>query len=194
MLWTIGFLKAFVALFIIIDPLGNLPFFMGLTEGTSVEERRKIFRIAEITAFILLLLFVFFGSLILQVFRITLDDFKIAGGLLLFVLSLEMLLRGKVHFEHKEDVGAVPLGCPLLVGPGAITTAMVLMGSYGLYITLSAVLLNFILIWLILRYVDQIYSILGKTGSVIISRVVSILIAAIAVQFIREGIQAIFKL
>ena len=192
--WTIDFLKAFVALFIIIDPIGNLPFFMGMTAEMSEVERRKIFRIAELTAFLLLLLFVLFGSLILQIFRITLNDFKIAGGLLLFIISVEMLLRGKVYVEHKEDVGAVPLGCPLLVGPGAITTGMVLMGSYGFWITMSAVLLNFVIIWLILRYVDRIYSFLGKTGSVIITRVISILIAAIAIQFIREGIQYIFKI
>ncbi|MCX5725716.1 MAG: MarC family protein [Candidatus Saganbacteria bacterium] len=192
--WAIDFLKAFVALFIIIDPIGNIPFFMSMTGEMPEVERRKIFRVAELTAFLLLLIFVSFGSLILEIFRITLNDFKIAGGLLLFVISVEMLLQGKVHVEHKEDVGAVPLGCPLLVGPGAITTGMVLMGSYGFLITMSAVLLNFVIIWLILRHVDRIYSFLGKTGSVIITRVISILIAAIAIQFIREGIQHIFNI
>lgn len=186
------FLKSLIALFIITDSPGNLPFFIGLTEGLPVPEKRKIFATAVLTGFILLCVFLFAGTALLDLFNVTLNDFKIAGGILLLMIAIEIMLRGRINVEHKEDLGVVPLGCPLLVGPGAITTALVLLQLYGLYIVGGAILACFALIWLVLHFADPIYRILGKNGSLILTKVAAILIAAIAVQFIRQGILAIF--
>ena len=190
-------LQAIVALFIIIDPLGNLPIFIGLTEGLKKDERKNTFIEAHLVGFFLLLLFTLAGTWILSLFMINLQDFKIAGGILLLAISLSMLIRGRfVDLEAaggNNDIGAVPLGCPLLVGPGAITTAMVLIGMYGMQITLIAVIINFLISGTIFYNSGKIYEMLGKTGSMIIVKVMAIILAAIAVKFIREGIVSYFK-
>jgi multiple antibiotic resistance protein len=187
-------LKVALALYIIIDALGNLPFFIGLTEGTSKEERNKITMTAIFTGLILLSFFVFAGSLFFDLFNLTIDDVKIAGGILLFFISVEILMRGKVIVEHKEDVGVVPLGCPLLVGPGAITTALVMSHLYPLPAFVTGVLICFVFIWLTLHFADWFYRYIGHNGALIITKIAAILIASIAVRFVRMGIQAIFNI
>jgi len=188
------FLKSLIALFIITDSPGNLPFFLGLTEDQTLAEKRKTFGVAAATGFILLLTFLFVGMAALDLFDVTLNDFKIAGGILLLLIAVEIMLRGKLNIEHKEDMGVVPMGCPLLVGPGAITTSIVLLKLYGYTVVISAIVACFVLIWLILYYADFIHKILGKNGSLIITKVAAIMIAAIAVQFIRQGIMAVFTI
>jgi multiple antibiotic resistance protein len=188
-------LQAVVALFIIIDPLGNLPIFIGLTEGMTKKERKDTFVEAIYVGFFLLLLFTIAGTGILGLFSISLNDFKIAGGILLLVISLYMLIKGHfVDIEDSKDLGAVPLGIPLLAGPGAITTTMVLLGMYGMNITLLAVIINFMISGVIFYWADDIYERIGRTGSIIIAKVMAIILAAIAVKFIREGIVSLFKL
>jgi multiple antibiotic resistance protein len=184
------FIKSVIALFIITDSPGNLPFFLGLTEGETQESRRKMFATAILTGLILLLVFLFAGLAILDLFNVTLNDFKIAGGILLLWISIEIMLRGRLNLERKEDAGVVPLGCPLLVGPGAITTAIVLLKLYGYAVVLSAIAVCFFLIWLVLYFADFIHRVLGHNGSILLTKVAAILIAAIAVQFIRQGIMA----
>ncbi|MFA5034436.1 MAG: MarC family protein [Candidatus Margulisiibacteriota bacterium] len=193
-LFLFPFLKSLIALFIITDSPGNLPFFMGLTEGLSLKEKRSIFATSIMTGFITLIAFMLAGKAVFDLFGITLDDFRIAGGILLFWIAIEIMLRGRVNFEHKEDVGVVPLGCPLLVGPGAITASLVMLQTYGYAITLSAIGSCFFLIWLVLHFADDIYRFLGKNGSLILAKISAILIAAIAIQFIREGLFGIFRL
>ncbi len=187
-------IKSVIALFIITDSPGNLPFFMGLTEDQSCEERRKVFTLAIITGFLMLVFFIFAGTLILDFFNVTFDDFKIAGGILLLYIAIELMMRGKINVEHKEDVGVVPLGIPLLVGPGAITTALVLLKLYGYQVLLVSIVITFLLIWLVLYYAESIYGFLGKNGSLIITKIAAILIAAIAVQFVRQAIFDMFRL
>lgn len=190
--FIVPFIKSLIALFIITDSPGNLPFFIGLTEELTLAERRKAFATAILTGFLMLLLFLFAGMALLDLFNVTLDDFKIAGGILLLWIAIEIMLRGRINIEHKEDMGVVPMGCPLLVGPGAITTSLVLLKMYGYGVVISAILACFALIWLVLHYADQIYKILGKNGSLILTKIAAILIAAIAVQFVRQGIMDIF--
>jgi len=184
--------QSIIALFVIIDPLGNLPIFMGLTDGMDAKQRRDTFMEALYVGFLLLMLFVLAGTGILSMFMINLNDFKIAGGILLLVISIYMLRGHFVQINKGDDVGAVPLGCPLLVGPGAITTAIVLMGMYGMWITITAVAINFLISGLILYFGNRIYQMLGRTGSQIIAKVMAIILAAIAVKFIREGIMSLF--
>src|SRR3989339_1685344 len=189
----ISFLKSVIALFIITDAPGNLPFFIGLTEELPKPEKRKVFATAILTGFIMLVIFLFAGMAILDLFNVTLNDFEIAGGILLFWIAIEIMLRGRVNFEHKEDVGVVPLGSPLLVGPGAITTSLVLLQQYGFFVVGAAILTTFCLIWLLLHFADDIYRFLGKNGSLIMTKIAAILIAAIAVQYIRQGLMALIS-
>ncbi len=188
------FLKSFVALFIITDVIGNLPFFLGLTDGETQAEQRKVFATALLTGLVILLGFVFLGNALLELFNVTLNDFRIAGGILLFWIAIEIMLRGRINLEHKEDMGVVPLGSPLLVGPGAITTSLVLLQLYGYFVVLAAIVACFIAIWIILYFADAIHAVLGKNGSLVLTKVAAILIAAIAVQFVRQGISAIFHI
>lgn len=188
------FIRSFIALFIITDSLGNIPFFLSLTEGETLEERRKIFTTAVLTGFVMLVAFLVVGLALLNLFSVTIDDFKIAGGVLLFWIAIELMVRGKFSVEHKDEVGVVPLGSPLLVGPGALTTSIVLLKLYGYGVVISAIVACFLIIGLILYYAEPIHKILGKNGSLILTKISAILIAAIAVQFIRQGISAIFQL
>ena len=186
--------KVTIALFIITDALGNLPFYMALTDGTTPEERRRITSTAILTGLVLLGFFVFAGTLVLDFFSLTMNDLQIAGGILLLFISIEVMMRGKVIVEHREDVGVVPLGSPLLVGPGAITTILVMTRLYQLPAVIVGVLICFIMIWLVFRFADTLYRFIGRNGALIITKIAAILIAAIAVRFIRIGILAIFKL
>ncbi|MGQ9719605.1 MAG: MarC family protein [Nitrososphaerales archaeon] len=188
------FLKASLALFIIVDPLGNVPIFIGLTESMNIGQRRKTFRTATIVSLVLLLVFALIGQQILEIFRISQYSFMIAGGALLLVLSIKILVFG--GWEEKkvspESIGAVPIATPLLVGPGAITTTIVSLQTSGLLVTLISVLIIFFTIWLVLRFIDRIHRILGNTGSLVIARIMAIFIAAIAVGFIIDGVKNFF--
>ena len=187
-------LKVSLALFIIVDPFGNVPIFISLTEGMNLEQRRKAFRMATIVSLILLLVFALIGQQILEVFRISPQSFMIAGGALLLVIAVKLLVFGGWE-ERKilpESIGAVPIATPLLVGPGAITTTIVMLQTSGLLATLISVLIIFFAIWLVLRFIERIHKILGSTGSAVIARIMAIFIAAIAVGFVIDGIKHYF--
>jgi multiple antibiotic resistance protein len=187
--------KVFIMLFVIMDPSGNIPVFMALTKGMSERGRKKELNYAVLVATILLLLFAFLGKIILYVLGITTDSFMIAGGILLLFFSFD-LLRG----EHKYamsgvsgvGVGAVPLGTPLLAGPGAITAVMVIIQKEGVFIVLFAIFSAILATKLFLGQSERIYRILGKVGSEVLSRVMGIIVAAIAIQFIGTGIIGMF--
>ncbi|OYT54968.1 MAG: hypothetical protein B6U77_02330 [Candidatus Hecatellales archaeon ex4484_218] len=185
------FLKAVVALFIIVDPLGNVPIFIGLTEKMNQKERRKTFQTAIIVSFALLMVFAVVGQQLLAIFGISIQSFMIAGGILLLVIAVKILVFG--GWEEKvvspESVGAVPIACPLLAGPGAITTTIVILQTSGIIVTVLAVLVISLIIWVILYFVDPIHDFLGKTGSAVVARVMAIFIAAIAIEFIIEGLK-----
>ena len=185
-------LKATVALLIIMDPLGNLPIFMGLTEGLGPKGRHRAFRIAAIVSLVLLLAFAFGGSAVLALFGITLHDFEIAGGLLLLAIALKILVAGhERETAEGEEVGAVPLACPLLVGPGAMTTVIVITKSYGHAIALGAAFISFAVVAVILTFAERLYKLLGRTGALVLSKVMAVLIAGIGVMYVREGLQGI---
>ncbi|MEM3506397.1 MAG: MarC family protein [Candidatus Bathyarchaeia archaeon] len=196
MLETISYelLKSIMALLVIIDPLGNIPIFMTMTEKMNRRERKKVFNLASITAFILLLIFAMIGHSLLRLFGISLYSFMIAGGILLLIIAIKILIYGGWREKglSSESVGIVPIAFPLLVGPGAITTTMVLLQTSGFYITIIAVLTVFMLVWISLNLIDKIYNLLGKTGSDVIARIMAVFIAAIAIEFIINGIKQSF--
>ncbi len=183
--------KAFIMLFVIMDPSGNIPIFMALTKGMSESGRKKELNYAVLVATILLLLFAFLGKIILYMLGITTYSFMIAGGILLLFFSLD-LLRGEHKYiaggESGAGVGAVPLGTPLLAGPGAITAVMVIIQSWGAFVVLFAIFAAVIATRLVLGQSERIYQILGKVGSEVLSRVMGIIVAAIAIEFIAGGI------
>lgn len=189
--------KAFIMLFVIMDPSGNIPIFMALTKGMSERGRKKELNYAVLVATILLLLFAFLGKIILYVLGITTDSFMIAGGILLLFFSLD-LLRGEHKYVGSGEsgagvgVGAVPLGTPLLAGPGAITAVMVIIKSYGIGVVLFAIFSAIVATRLVLGQSERIYQILGKVGSEVLSRVMGIIVAAIAIEFIAGGIRGMF--
>lgn len=182
-------IRSFISLFIIVDPFGNIPIFIGLTEGIGSESRRRIFHTATITGFILLLAFALAGRQILSFFGVTLQSFMIAGGILLLIIAVRILVIGGWEERSPESIGVVPIAVPLLVGPGAITTTIINLETYGLLTTIISVVLVFVIVWLTLRFIEPIYKVLGRSGSIVIARVMALLIAAIAIQFIIEGLE-----
>jgi multiple antibiotic resistance protein len=183
--------RAAIALFIIVDPFGNIPIFVGLTESFPDDQKKKVYNTAVLVGTALLLVFAFAGQGILSLFGLSIYSFEIAGGILLLIISIRILISGSMHdekAESPESLGAVPIAIPLLVGPGAITTTIVDFNEYGVVVAILAVLIVLSLTWVILRFITNIYKFLGKTGSLVIARVMALLIAAIAVQYILNGI------
>ena len=196
--------RAIIALFIIVDPLGNIPIFVGLTENVPQTQRKKIYNTAVLVGTVLLLVFAFTGQLILNIFGLSIYSFEVAGGILLLIISIRILISGTRESapESPESIGAVPIAIPLLVGPGAITTVIFdLQVNEQVYantlfngiliatiIAILAVVVVMALTWVILKYIDGVYKVLGKTGALIIARVMALLIAAIAVQYILTGV------
>ncbi len=182
--------KAAIALFIIVDPFGNIPIFVGLTDKMTDAPRRKVYNTATLVGFVLLLVFAFTGQGILNIFGLSIYSFEVAGGLLLLIIAIRILISGSMHenIESPESMGAVPIAMPLLVGPGAITTTIFNLQAFGTVIAILAVVIVLSLTWVILRFINRIYGFLAKTGSLVIARVMALLIAAIAIQYILTGV------
>ena len=186
-------LQGALALWIVMDPLGQVPIFVALTREQTPAERRRVLFLAWVVALIILIAFVLGGHWVLRVFGIEMADFEIAGGALLFVIALRMVLRGHPGDSEDRTSGIIPIACPLLVGPGAITTTLVLLGVHGLWITLGAVLLAFAATWPVLRFTGVLYRLLGHTGSHVVARIMGIIIAALGVMYVRKGILAVMR-
>lgn len=187
--WAESLVMTFVPLFIVIDPLGNVPFVISMSEGLATYERRKLIFIAVLTAVLVGLAFLFFGQFILNVMGISFGSFAVAGGLILLVLSIKYMTTGHMVEMIKEEMMAVvPIGTPLTVGPATITTLLLLVAQYPLYVVLIAFMLNMALTWLIFLASNQIVRFAGHGGIKAISRIFSLLLAAIAVSMIIRGL------
>ena len=188
--------KTTIALFVVVDPVGTVPIVVGLTSGIDEKIRRRNLQHATYAGSGLLVLFALIGQQLLAVFGISLYSFMIAGGILLLLISVDILLRGETtqKIGSVEDVAVVPITFPLLVGPGAITTTIVILQSSGYVVTIVAILIVMSLTWLILSCVGHVYSILGKTGASVVSKLMAVFVAAIAVQYILEGVRYYYPL
>ncbi len=186
-----GLIRAVISLFIVVDPLGNIPIFISLTEKMDEEKRRKTFHTATVTGVILLLSFALVGQQIFILFGISMQSFMIAGGILLLLISVKILITGRWEEREvsPESVGIVPIAIPLLVGPGAITTTILNIRMFNVATTVISVLIVFLIVWVTLRCIDPIHRLLGRSGSLVIARVMALMIAAIAVEYILEGIR-----
>ncbi len=200
-------LSSFAAIFTIVNPVGNLPLFLSLTEGFTPQLRRLVVRQVVTVATVTMFLFALAGNYVFLVFHTSIHAFRIAGGALLFSIAFAMMQgerpkakltdREREETQGREAVGVVPLGIPLFAGPGAITTAMVLMGSASepaLDLVKVALVLLSILVTMAISYVllarsERIFRRFGRTGMMAFTRIMGLILAAIAVQFVILGIQ-----
>lgn len=183
------FLQAFIPLFVAIDPVGLAAIFLGLGQGLPAPERQRIARQATLTGGAVALLFLFLGTSIFAALGITTGDFQIAGGLILFLLAARDLLHSAAEPEKlPQDFGVVPLGMPLIAGPALIATLLLLAQTLGLGIALAALVANLVLVVLAFAYSEKLASWISATGMRAISKIISMLLAAIAVSMVRSGI------
>lgn len=199
---TKTFLLSFAAIFFIVDPIGLVPIFLSMTSRHSAQKCRRMAWRACLTASVVLVFFALAGALVLDIFSLTLGAFRVAGGLLLLLTALDMLrakhaaTRTSPEEEEEgvalDDIAIVPLAMPLLAGPGAIATAMVLIAQHGKTwqgsaAVVGAILLTMLIAYVLLRSAQQVKRILGQTGIAVLERVFGLILAAIAVQFVFDG-------
>ncbi|MCX7818448.1 MAG: MarC family protein [Kiritimatiellae bacterium] len=188
-----GFWLCFVPLFAALNPISVVPLFAGMVEGLSEERRRRIVVQSLATASAVSLAFLFGGKALFRLLGVTVADFMVAGGLLLFLISLRDLTQRETHPSARGDeaLGAVPIGVPLIVGPATLTTLLLLNDQHGPVATIAALLVNLALVGLILHSAARIQRWLGKAGTRALAKVSALLLAAIAVKIARRGLQQI---
>jgi multiple antibiotic resistance protein len=194
--FLVDLLRSIIALFVVIDPIGSVPVFLALTQKMERTQKTSVTKTAIITAAGLLFVFAIAGTQILSIFSITISSFMMAGGVLLFIVAIELLTHGEWKFAAaggQGESGIVPLAFPLLAGPGAITAVMISFQTAGLLVSALSIIIVIGITYIVLRYVDTLYRILGRRGSIIVTRVFAVLIAAIAVQFVVDGIRGLFS-
>ena len=191
-----GILYSFAALFIILDPLLSVPVFAAMTKGQPSAEIHKQAFIAVAVAGGLMYIFLVFNTTIFTILGLNFPAFQIAGGIILFLLGLQEAMGIELgHAKaHAASAAGVVIGTPLLCGPGAITTVMLLSKDYGLLTTFIAITLSLLATWLILYYAEAIQRILGDVVTDIMGKVLGMLVAAIAVRIIASGILAYIAL
>ena len=194
-------LLCFSSLLAIINPLSAAPMYLALTEGYTREQRARTLRSGIVTALTVLVVFALLGGAIFQFFGITIHAFRIAGGFIFFGIGMDMLqakrTRGKTTEEEeregmeREHIGVTPLGIPMITGPGAITTVMVLMTEAGTPVragvVFGAVVLVLAIAWAALSAAPRLVRFFGKTGLNVMTRLMGLLVTVIAVQFIVDG-------
>lgn len=197
---TPEFITAFVTLFVVVDPIGLVPLFLALTQGMSAQMRRTVGIRALVIAAILLTAFGLFGDALLRGIGISMPAFRIAGGVLLFLTALDMLFErrtqrreGQSAEPHAPDPSVFPLATPLLAGPGAMATMILLAGAGtgGLHMAavlavMAAVLACVFVLFLLSTPLERA---LGRTGTMVVTRLLGMLLAALAVQFILDGLR-----
>ncbi|HOT03786.1 MAG TPA: MarC family protein [Methanolinea sp.] len=181
---------AFSALFVILDPILSVPIFTSMTKGQSSSEINKQALIAVAVAGFLLYIFLFFNFFIFNILGITMPSFQVAGGILLFILGMQMALGLDIGRSRgpSQSVAGVVIGTPLLCGPGAITTVILLSEEYGILVPAIAITLSLVATWVILRFSSHLQRIVGETVIDIMAKVLGMLVAAIAVKIIADGI------
>ena len=185
-------LLTFVPLFIVIDAVGNLPFVISLSEQMSSQERKRMVNNAVLTAAIVGFAFLFLGQWVLNLMGISVGSFAIGGGIILMVLAINYMLSGHgVEMIKEEMVAVVPIGTPLTVGPATIATLLLLGTQFPIYIVVISFAVNMVIVWLMFAGSQYVIRFLGKGGVKAVSKVASLLLAAIAVNMILKGLSMI---
>ena len=184
------FWLCFVPLFVAVDAIGLLPLFLSLTEGVKERDLRRIILQSVLTATAVAIGFLVLGQAVLSLLGITVDDFMIAGGILLFGIAFSDILSSEKpqRTVDPESLGAVPLGVPLICGPAVLATSLLLRQQQGFAPAAAAILVNVILAGVILSLAPRIHRVLGKAGAKTVSKIASLLLAAIAVMMVRRGL------
>jgi multiple antibiotic resistance protein len=188
--FLLQFLQAFLLLFVAMDVIGNIPVFVILTRKMKIARRRKGINRALLIASILLVLFLLFGVFILKLFSISLGDFKIAGGVILGIIGLRLVLNLRMLEDsaHKYQNAIIPMATPLVTGPGAITAVIINVDMFGYAIAMLAAAANLTIAWLVLTRTDYFNKLFGRQGADMLSRIFGLILIAIGVGYIRGGI------
>lgn len=185
-----GFWLCFVPLFVAVDAIGVLPMFIALTQGFSWKNIIKITVESVLTATAVALTFLFGGRALLRLLGISIADFMVAGGILIFVIAISDLLSSEKLQRKlmKGGMGAVPLGVPLITGPAVLTTSILLLDTYGSILTATALVVNIMVAGMLFLFANQVNRILGSAGATIISKIANLLMASIGVMMVRKGV------
>ncbi|MBE0644702.1 MAG: MarC family protein [Bacteroidetes bacterium] len=188
-----SFIQSFIPLFVAMDTLGLIPLFLGLTQGMERKELHRLIYSATGTAFIIAILFMFSGTALFDFLGITSNDFRIGGGIVLLVLAIQDLASSSPEERRKprSNVGVVPIGIPLIMGPAGMTTILILVDAQGLAITMGALVANCVVVLIVLLNSKWIIRIMGEAGSQAFAKVASLFMAGIAVMMIRSGIEGV---
>lgn len=184
-------LLALIPLFVAIDIFGVLPIYLDFVRDTSLEEEKNIRKNSLITAFSVGIGFLLLGKSLFAVMGISIYDFEIAGGILLLIISISNLIseRPKIFASaDRADLGVVPIGVPLIVGPGVLTTLLIITGIYGYWVVTISFIINLLIVYAVLKNTRVIIKYLGKTGSNAAGKLAALLLAAYAVMMMRVGI------
>lgn len=184
----------FIPLFVAMDPFGMLPIFTSLTNTMSAKEKKNVIKLSTLTALAISVAFAFIGDIVFKILGITVNDFKIAGGLILLVFAITELTGRGEGLRKTHEVGIVPLGVPMLVGPAVLTIIIVLIDNYGVLPTVISLILNLTIVFAVFSAEQRITKIIGKNGLIVISKIVMLLLAAIAIMMIRIGIESYINL
>ncbi len=184
-------LMSFIPLFVAVDAIGILPIFVSLTEGLDKQQKNKIIVQSMVTAFLVAMGFILIGKLVFDALGITIGDFMVAGGAMLFCIAIiDLITQTKEGRAPGKDLGAVPIGTPLIVGPAVLTTSLAIISVYGPLPTIISVIGNILFAGLIFSISHKLIRILGESGTKALSKIMSLLLAAIAVMLMRKGIMS----
>ncbi|MDD1746043.1 MAG: MarC family protein [Candidatus Methanoperedens sp.] len=199
---------AFTSIFAIVNPVSGVMAFISMTSSMSKEDKIYIARRSVVIAGIMAIMFSILGELILKIFNVTADSLRVAGGVLLFLVAIDMLFartsRESITNEElkdaklRENISVFPIAMPLLTGPGAITTIIVLIRTAqeidSKMLVIAAIIFTFVITYFIFRYADSFNKVVGMTGMLVMTRIMGLFLGAIAVDFISTGIKGIFNL
>ncbi len=190
------YILTFIPIFVAVDAIGNIPLFISMVEGMDKNQRHRVITESVTTATVVAIIFMFIGKWVLRLIGITIADFQIAGGILLFVISIRLLLpgasKGILSNGHDKDVGVFPLGTPLITGPAVLTTTLMMLDSFGIIPTFVSLVINMLIVWVTLVKADAIMKLMGAGGTRAFSKIMYILLAAIGVMMVRRGIMGVF--
>lgn len=193
----LSFVQAFVTLFAIFDPIGSLPIFSALTGNLPAKAKNRIIKTSCLTALGILVIFAYLGNELFRLLGITLNDFKIMAGLILLIFAIRYVLGrdpSDTISASGEDIAVFPLATPLLAGPGSISVVVLMLNPpYGPVTTLVVILLNVFIAYLVLHLGIRLYGLLGRQGTTVISRIMGLLVGAVALRFMREGLADLLK-
>jgi multiple antibiotic resistance protein len=189
-----SFLLSLIPIMVALDAPGTLPLFVGMTEGMKKQVRARVIRQSIITAFLVTVGFVLLGRAIFSALGILVEDFMIAGGIVLLIIAVNDVLRaGEKKMPHSREFGVVPLGTPIIAGPATLTTTLVLVGNHGYLPVIVSLIVNLMIAWIIFAQSDRIIKLIGISGSRAFAKVVALILAAFAVKLIRSGMLTFMK-